>query len=168
MGHRLLIAFSPTRDDHLPARFPLDAEVMRRLRSSKDREGHQDAGRWAHLFAAYPATVAASFGADAARDRGRDGATRVSASMLAGLDATLAAARRWCDVTSTDSVEAAFTAVEEHFGGSVEVLVSNAGVTRDGLLLRMSEDEILEGLESAQAYATSSLDATSRGAIFRA
>jgi NAD(P)-dependent dehydrogenase (short-subunit alcohol dehydrogenase family) len=43
-----------------------------------------------------------------------------------------------CDVTSADSVEAAFTAVEAQFG-PVEVLVSNAGITHDGLLLRMSE-----------------------------
>lgn len=46
-----------------------------------------------------------------------------------------------CDVTSTADVDAAFTAVTEHFGGPVEVLVSNAGVTRDGLLLRMSDDD---------------------------
>ena len=46
-----------------------------------------------------------------------------------------------CDVTSTPDVEAAFAAVTEHFGGPVEVLVSNAGVTRDGLLLRMSDDD---------------------------
>ena len=38
-------------------------------------------------------------------------------------------------------VDAAFAAVEEHFGGPVEVLVSNAGMTKDGLLLRMSEDD---------------------------
>ena len=44
-----------------------------------------------------------------------------------------------CDVRSGESVDAAFKAVEEHFG-PVEVLVSNAGVTQDGLLLRMSED----------------------------
>ena len=43
-----------------------------------------------------------------------------------------------CDVTSGDSVDAAFVAVESHFG-PVEVLVSNAGITHDGLLLRMSE-----------------------------
>ena len=43
-----------------------------------------------------------------------------------------------CDVTSVASVDVAFTAVEEEFG-SVEVLVSNAGITNDGLLLRMSE-----------------------------
>ena len=46
-----------------------------------------------------------------------------------------------CDVTSNDDVDAAFTSVEEHFGDPVEVLVSNAGITRDGLLLRMSEDD---------------------------
>lgn len=46
-----------------------------------------------------------------------------------------------CDVTSSDEVDAAFTAVTEHFGGPVEVVVSNAGVTKDGLLLRMSDDD---------------------------
>ena len=45
-----------------------------------------------------------------------------------------------CDVTSSDSVDAAFKAVEEEFG-PVEVLVSNAGITKDGLLLRMSETD---------------------------
>ena len=44
-----------------------------------------------------------------------------------------------CDVTSADSVDAAFLAVEDKFG-PVEVLVSNAGITKDGLLLRMSDD----------------------------
>ena len=45
-----------------------------------------------------------------------------------------------CDVTSADSVDAAFKAVEEKFG-PVEILVSNAGITKDGLLLRMGEDQ---------------------------
>lgn len=43
-----------------------------------------------------------------------------------------------CDVTDSAQVDAAFGAVEEHFG-PVEVLVSNAGITRDMLVLRMSE-----------------------------
>lgn len=44
-----------------------------------------------------------------------------------------------CDVTSSEQVDAAFSAVEaEH--GPVEVLVSNAGMTDDTLLLRMSEE----------------------------
>lgn len=46
-----------------------------------------------------------------------------------------------CDVTSGADVDTAFAAVQEQFGGPVEVLVSNAGVTRDGLLLRMGEDD---------------------------
>ena len=53
-----------------------------------------------------------------------------------------------CDVTSTGDVEAAFAAVEEQFGGPVEVLVSNAGITRDGLLLRMSEDAFTSVLDT--------------------
>jgi 3-oxoacyl-[acyl-carrier protein] reductase len=44
-----------------------------------------------------------------------------------------------CDVTSSTDVDGAFKAIEEHFGGPVEVLVSNAGVNKDMLLLRMSE-----------------------------
>ena len=44
-----------------------------------------------------------------------------------------------CDVTSTAEVDAAFAFAEEQFG-PVQVLVSNAGLTKDGLLLRMSED----------------------------
>jgi NAD(P)-dependent dehydrogenase (short-subunit alcohol dehydrogenase family) len=53
-----------------------------------------------------------------------------------------------CDVTSTGDVERAFTAVEEQFGGPVEVLVSNAGVTHDALLLRMSEDDFTSVLDT--------------------
>jgi 3-oxoacyl-[acyl-carrier protein] reductase len=44
-----------------------------------------------------------------------------------------------CDVTVAAEVEAAFKAVEERFG-PVEVLVANAGITRDTLVLRMGED----------------------------
>ena len=44
-----------------------------------------------------------------------------------------------CDVTDGAQVDHAFATAEEEFGGPVEVLVSNAGITRDGLLLRMSE-----------------------------
>jgi 3-oxoacyl-[acyl-carrier protein] reductase len=44
-----------------------------------------------------------------------------------------------CDVTSGEEVEAAFTAVEAELG-PVEILISNAGVTADGLLLSMKED----------------------------
>ncbi|WP_035856812.1 3-oxoacyl-ACP reductase FabG [Cryptosporangium arvum] len=45
-----------------------------------------------------------------------------------------------CDITDGEQVEAAFAAVEEAHG-PVEVLVANAGITDDTLLLRMSEDQ---------------------------
>ena len=48
-----------------------------------------------------------------------------------------------CDVTDTAQVDAAFSAVEAHFG-PVQVLVSNAGITRDTLLLRMSEADFAD------------------------
>lgn len=44
------------------------------------------------------------------------------------------------DVTDPESLDAAFAAVEEK-QGPVEVLVANAGITRDTLLLRMSDDD---------------------------
>ena len=44
-----------------------------------------------------------------------------------------------CDVTSMADVEHAFAFAEERFG-PVQVLVSNAGLTKDGLILRMNED----------------------------
>jgi 3-oxoacyl-[acyl-carrier protein] reductase len=43
-----------------------------------------------------------------------------------------------CDVTDPDQVEAAVSRVEEELG-AVEVLVASAGITRDGLLVRMSD-----------------------------
>ncbi len=45
-----------------------------------------------------------------------------------------------CDVTDPREVDAAFARIEEEHG-PVEVLVANAGVTADGLLLRMSTDD---------------------------
>ncbi len=45
-----------------------------------------------------------------------------------------------CDITDPDAVEAAFKQVEEAHG-PVEVLVANAGITKDTLILRMSEDD---------------------------
>ncbi len=52
-----------------------------------------------------------------------------------------------CDVRDTASVDAAFSAVEER-QGPVEVLVANAGVTRDQLLLRMSDADFTDVLET--------------------
>jgi 3-oxoacyl-[acyl-carrier protein] reductase len=46
-----------------------------------------------------------------------------------------------CDVSNTESVEAAFNEIEEKYG-QVEVAVANAGITRDGLIMRMSDEDI--------------------------
>ncbi|MBO8198241.1 3-oxoacyl-[acyl-carrier-protein] reductase [Streptomyces smyrnaeus] len=45
-----------------------------------------------------------------------------------------------CDITEPEQVEQAYKEIEEK-QGAVEVLVANAGITRDQLLLRMSEDD---------------------------
>ena len=52
-----------------------------------------------------------------------------------------------CDVTSSASVDAAFTAVEAQLG-NIEILVSNAGITQDGLLLRMSEENFTSVIDA--------------------
>jgi beta-ketoacyl ACP reductase len=44
-----------------------------------------------------------------------------------------------CDVTDSEAVDRAFKAVEEH-QGPVEVVVSNAGVSADAFLIRMTEE----------------------------
>jgi NAD(P)-dependent dehydrogenase (short-subunit alcohol dehydrogenase family) len=52
-----------------------------------------------------------------------------------------------CDITDPAAVDAAFTAVEAELG-PVEVLVANAGITDDTLLLRMSEEQFGRVLET--------------------
>lgn len=52
-----------------------------------------------------------------------------------------------CDVRRADQVEAAFQQVEEYWG-PVEVLVANAGITRDTLVLRMGEDDWADVVET--------------------
>ena len=52
-----------------------------------------------------------------------------------------------CDVTDTDQVDACFAEVELA-QGPVEVLVSNAGITDDALLLRMDEGRFTEVLDT--------------------
>lgn len=52
-----------------------------------------------------------------------------------------------CDVTDPSQVDAAFSEVESDLG-PVEVLVSNAGITRDRLVLRMGEDDFSEVLDT--------------------
>lgn len=52
-----------------------------------------------------------------------------------------------CDVTDGVAVDAAFTTVEAELG-PVEVLVANAGVTADTLLMRMTEEQFTRVLDT--------------------
>ncbi|MCE2855639.1 MAG: 3-oxoacyl-ACP reductase FabG [Ilumatobacteraceae bacterium] len=65
-----------------------------------------------------------------------------------------------CDVTSQSDVDAAFSAIEEKFG-PVQVLVANAGITKDTLLLRMSEQDFASVVD---ANLTSAYRCTKRAA----
>jgi 3-oxoacyl-[acyl-carrier protein] reductase len=78
---------------------------------------------------------------DAVTVTSRSGAFGSGAADTAGLSVVQ------CDITDAASVEDAFTEVE-HKQGPVEVLVANAGVTRDKLLVQMSEDDFSEVLDT--------------------
>jgi len=52
-----------------------------------------------------------------------------------------------CDVTRQEDVDRAFTEVEGSLG-PVEILVSNAGITRDTLLLRMKETDFTDVVDA--------------------
>jgi 3-oxoacyl-[acyl-carrier protein] reductase len=69
-----------------------------------------------------------------------------------------------CEVTDTASVDAAFSAVEEH-QGPVEVLVANAGVTRDQLLMRMSDEDFAAVVDTNLTGAFRCVRRASKGMI---
>ncbi|MDQ1287180.1 MAG: family oxidoreductase [Actinomycetota bacterium] len=69
-----------------------------------------------------------------------------------------------CEVTDTASVDAAFTAVEAE-QGPVEVLVANAGITRDQLLLRMVDDDFSAVLDTNLAGAFRCARRASKGML---
>ena len=52
-----------------------------------------------------------------------------------------------CDVRRSEDVELAFSTIEERWG-SVEVLVANAGITMDSLLLRMSDQAFVDVIDA--------------------
>ena len=51
------------------------------------------------------------------------------------------------DVTDSASIDAAVSEVEEKLG-PVEILVSNAGITKDGLILRMKDDDFIDVVDA--------------------
>lgn len=52
-----------------------------------------------------------------------------------------------CDVTNVDQLDQAFSTIEEQLG-PVEILVTSAGITRDNLVLRMSDDDFTSVIET--------------------
>ncbi len=69
-----------------------------------------------------------------------------------------------CDVTDADQVDAAFKQVEEAHG-PVEVLISNAGITDDTLLLRMTEEQFTRVLDANLTGAFRVVKRASRGML---
>lgn len=65
------------------------------------------------------------------------GADKISAHLA---EAGINGAGMALNVTSVESVEAVIAAINERFGAPL-VLVNNAGITRDNILMRMKEDE---------------------------
>lgn len=49
-----------------------------------------------------------------------------------------------CNLSDGDAVDALPGQAAEALGGSVEILIANAGITRDGLLMRMKQDDFDE------------------------
>jgi 3-oxoacyl-[acyl-carrier protein] reductase len=68
------------------------------------------------------------------------------------------------DVTDAASLDAAFTEVEGKLG-PVEVVVANAGITRDTLLLRMSEDDFTDVIDTNLSGAFRVIKRASKGML---
>lgn len=76
----------------------------------------------------------------------RDAGYRVAATYRSG-DVPDGVLGVQCDITSQSSVDEAFEQVERELG-PVEVLVANAGITKDTLLMRMSDDDWQQVLDT--------------------
>ena len=68
------------------------------------------------------------------------------------------------DVTDAASIDAAFSTVERELG-PVEVLVANAGITRDTLLMRMSEDDFTDVIDTNLSGAFRVVKRASKGML---
>ena len=68
------------------------------------------------------------------------------------------------DVTDSASIDAAFTEIEAAFG-PVEVVVANAGITRDTLLMRMSEDDFTSVIDTNLSGAFRVVKRASKGML---
>jgi 3-oxoacyl-[acyl-carrier protein] reductase len=70
------------------------------------------------------------------------------------------------DVTDSESVNAAVASIEEKYG-QIDVLVANAGITKDGLVMRMSDDDFESVVETNLIGAFKVARACTRGMLKR-
>ena len=98
-----------------------------------------------------------------AADGDRVAVTSRSGELPIELEGTGAIAVR-CDVTDTASVDAAFSEVEQKHG-PVEVVVANAGITHDTLLMRMTDEEFASVVDTNLAGAFRCARRASKGMI---
>ncbi len=70
-----------------------------------------------------------------------------------------------CDVSDSASVDAAFAAAEEKLGSVIDVVVANAGVTKDTLLMRMTDEEFESVIDTNLAGAFRVARRASKGMI---
>lgn len=96
------------------------------------------------------------------------GATQSAAKRLGGDDVALAVR---CDVTQAGEVDALVAAALERFG-SLEVMVNNAGITRDATMRKMTEEQFdqviavhLKGTWNGMRAASAIMRENKRGAI---
>ena len=68
------------------------------------------------------------------------------------------------DVTDAASIDAAFTEVEAALG-PIEVVIANAGITRDTLLLRMSEEDFTDVIDTNLSGAFRVVKRASKGML---
>jgi 3-oxoacyl-[acyl-carrier protein] reductase len=68
------------------------------------------------------------------------------------------------DVTDAASIDAAFTAIEQEFG-PIEVVVANAGITKDMLLLRMSDEDFTSVIDTNLSGAFRVVKRASKGML---
>ena len=68
------------------------------------------------------------------------------------------------DVTDSASIDAAFTEIEAALG-PIEVVVANAGITRDTLLMRMSEDDFTSVIDTNLSGAFRVVKRASKGML---
>ncbi len=86
--------------------------------------------------------IARTLGKQGARVIGTATTQKGAAAIQADLEGRgISGAGLELNVTDAESIDATMAAIKEKFGGTPTILVNNAGITRDNLLMRMKDDE---------------------------